>query len=859
VQDVKIDMPDAEFYSLDDMDSLMRVVNEVKDTPIVALDTETTGLKRTEEIVLFWSLSWGLPGRCNRVCMRGDTLRLFMDSFKDQDKCWVFANAKFDAHMLANMGIQIAGRLVDIQVMHALLYEDMPHRLKFMMHHLFGWTWRSFNDVFPRQKGEEVGDALLRGWEQQRDLLIEYSANDAYGTMEGYWEMEKRLEEAPTIKMLDMADQTANLLDLFWEIEVPYTKVLWKCERHGAKIDTVRLDQVRIPMEEGLARLHRDIVRTTDGLVTNPNSNDQWKRYLFDKKKYPVLKKTKGGKKGIKSPSVDEDVRTRLLEEFGDEALRHANEHAKLSKLYGTYVMGLHKRLTKKGYIHTSFNQDVARTGRPSPSDPNMQNWPRADEDEYRLRDALICEPGQKLLVYDYSQLEMRILADMAKEEQMIRMIIEGRDIHMGNASLVFDLPYDDIKRAKKMKPEEWESLSKEQIDYYRHCLFCRQAAKTIGFGQQLQAELKLPQNGETYGRKPMAMPCCAARHSLSTCARLRRASTGRRRPDGWLVTPHVPLTRGARRRNRCGSSMTSRVNGAENFSPRQAPTANGAHRAEESITSSPAKTDGTGRMRRRGTIKQERRTTPGMAEALQSTTRRSHTTTMAGSAKGAAQRLYSCTTRTRTARTRPSTTWNRCVSGAIRCTTIARPTSPMRRHSQCPGKLGMFTLNYGMKETKMAMDLGITKDEAREKMEQYLDTYPAVRQFFESAVEMARDTGFAFTYLGRRRRLPDITSNSPMLRWRAERVASNVPIQGGAADIVKRAMILIDRAGLDKQYGYHMFHQVHDEIIGTCPEENAEQVGLVLREIMEHPLPRDLAVPLPIDGGVGNSWGEAK
>lgn len=650
MRDVKIDMPDAEYYSRDDMESLMRVVKEVEDTPVVALDTETTGLNRTEDIVLFWSLSWGLPEQNNRICMRSDTLPLFRDAFADPDKSWVFANAKYDVHLLANMGCKLAGNLVDTQVMHALLYEDMPHRLKFMMQHLFGWTWRDFNDVFPRQKGEGVGEALLRGWEQDRDLLIEYAANDAYGTLAAYWELEKRLEEAPTIKMLDMADTSANLLDLFWEIEVPYTKVLWKCERHGAKIDTERLDAIRVPMEEGLAQLRRDIMRATDGIVVNPNSNDQWKKYLFTAKKYPVLKQTKGGKKGIKAPSVDEDVRTRLLEQFGDEALKYANEHAKLAKLYGTYVMGLHKRLTKKGYVHTSFNQHIARTGRLSSSDPNMQNWPRADEDEYKMRDALICEPGHKLLVYDYAQLEMRILADMAKEQSMIDMIISGRDIHMGNASIVFDVPYDDIVTAKKMKPEQWEALSKEQIDYYSQCLFYRQAAKAIGFG-----------------------------------------------------------------------------------------------------------------------------------------------------------------------------------------------------------------LNYGMKENNLAVRLNITKEEAREKMDQYLEAYPAVRSFFESAVEMARDTGFAFTYLGRRRRLVDITSSSPMMRWRAERVASNLPIQGGAADIVKRAMILIDQAGLDKQYGYQMFHQVHDEIIGTCPEESVEAVCPILKQIMEHPLPRELAVPLPIDGGVGNSWAEAK
>lgn len=1051
MQSINIDMPDAEYFSVDDPETLQRVAREVADAPVVALDTETTGLGKTTAMPLFWSLSWGLPEDANRVVMRSDTLRFFDDAFKDPYKIWVFANAKFDMHMLANVNVKFAGHCADTQVMHSLLYEEMPHRLKFMMKHLFGWTWKGFMEAFPPEKDEGVGDTLLRVWREDPQKLIEYASDDAYGTLLAYWELEKRLEEEPTIKMLDTDDQTACLLDVFWEVEVPYTKVLWKCERHGAKIDTQRLKEIQEPLEVDLKQLERDIMRVTGGIVHNPNSNDQWSKYLYDHKKYPIVKRTKGGKKGIKKPSTDAVTRERLFNITQDEALKLADRHAKLSKLYGTYVMGLQNRLTSRGYVHTNFNQQVARcmpkgelvltnrgytpvedvrvgdqvlthmsrgrkvvettkyfpqpiyrtelsngsvlhttgnheyktphsweradalqvgqevvihsdpemwktisewedfevstwgrvrnrktnnvlaqypkgiwghlkltlyrngaqkrgvdkkdftvhtlvlsafdrtkprgeelrhlngiawdntvdnlvwgsskdnsqdahvqgtllgrniltiaqaeeikrikskgcfgsstsklsyeiaeqvrkryehgegraciardlgvsyqaidsiikhrtwtkpvtgheiefrtakvvsvtkkapdytygftveedhshitggivthnTGRLTSSDPNMQNWPRRDEDVYKLRDALICEPGDTMLVFDYClapatrvlhsdlswsridtiqkgdeligfdeelrnakyrrsivegtktlqrpctqivtdkgtviasnehmwvvrpgrgdkaslrrwvktediqpgdrisfyhapweedttheggylagirnaskmwegsrtwssksqpatvlrvedkgtrpviaiqtstrtfiaegflshncQLEMRILADMAQESAMIDMINAGRDIHMGNASIVFDVPYDDIQHAKKMKPEQWEALASDQIEYYQHCLFCRQAAKAIGFGQPTsQAEVKLPQNSEPYGPTPMATLCCAARHSLSTCARPRRASTGRRRPDEWLVMPHVPLTRGARRRIRCESSRTT-------------------------------------------------------------------------------------------------------------------------------------------------------------------------------------------------------------------------------------------------------------------------------------------------------------
>jgi DNA polymerase-1 len=170
------------------------------------------------------------------------------------------------------------------------------------------------------------------------------------------------------------------------------------------------------------------------------------------------------------------------------------------------------------------------------------------------------------------------------------------------------------------------------------------------------------------------------------------------------------------------------------------------------------------------------------------------------------------------------------------------------------------FGLNYGMKEHSLAARMGCTVEEAVAKIEQYMAKYPAVRAFFKEAVDDARRTGYAFTLLGRRRYLPDLVSSDEFTRYRAERQASNMPIQGTAAEVCKMAMINIyEDVELRQKYGYMMCLQVHDEIAGECPEEFVPVVKERVREWMEHPFPTDIGVPLLADIGSADTWGDAK
>jgi len=483
-----VHLPPAHWYAPGDprLESLIR---EVADQKVVAIDTETTGLTKWKDVPLFWSLAWGE----RRICMPVSTLPYFREIFNDPTKDWLFVNAKYDCHMLANVGIHLAGRLIDVSVMHSLLYEEASHALKEMAAQILGWRWQDFFDTFKAhtltdaagvKRKESVGEMLLRCEKEDLDTLVEYASNDAYGTLKLWEKLHAELTNSPTFSLYP--DTYANLADLFYKTEVPFTKVLFKCERNGILIDHKYLASLEEPALAELRSIERDIVRAA-GRMLNPSSPKQLVEFFIQERKLRPLKFTKGGATGIKAPSVD----VGFLEHYAstDDVAALVLKHRELSKLVGTYIKGLQTSTDPHGRIHTSFNQSTARTGRLSSSDPNLQNIPRPDNDRFKLRGAFIAKPGHKLIVYDYEQLEMRLLASAAMEEGMISIFARNWDIHMGNAAMVFGkkygIKYEDIEQAKKIdkKVGSGELPPEALTQKVKDCLHARQAAKSVGFG----------------------------------------------------------------------------------------------------------------------------------------------------------------------------------------------------------------------------------------------------------------------------------------------------------------------------------------------------------------------------------------
>lgn len=694
-----IALPDAQWYTPGDerMDGLVR---EVRDQDVVAIDSETTGLKVWKDGVLFWSLAWG-PHR--RVCMPSDTIPFFHESFADETKRWIFANAKFDMHMFANggkpvmidqkvviggaPGIEFAGECVDTAVMHALLYEEESHSLKDMAKQILGWRWTDFMDTFkpqmvpdPSQKPkllkttgqystptrrETIQEMLIRCYVEDLPRLVDYASNDAYGTLRLYEKLKLELEETSVYSLYP--EWLPTMAHIFFLTEVPFTKVLWRCERNGVYVNREYLQTLRVPMWAEHETLRREMVQLSGDPTFNPNSVEQLREYFLVKEGLRPLMMTKGGKSGVRQASIDKG----FLEHYEHDSRMAAAvlRDRKLTKLIGTYIDGADEHIDTQGRIHTRFNQDIARTGRLSSSDPNLQNIPTPEKDKFQLRGAFQATPGNVLIVGDYEQLEMRLLAcatvtdenpEGAKE--MIQIFLDGKDIHMGNAEMVFgplikrehgwDLTYDFLKEAKKVDG-------------------------------QVKAG-KLPAEART------------ARHMIA--------------------------------------------------------------------------------LEKRNQIK----------------------------------------------------------------------------------AIG-FGLNYGMKENKLARQLGISKEEAKALIESYLNTYPAVSEFYKTAIEETKTTGFSFTLLGRRRFHPAIHSGNSLDRWSEERKCVNLQIQGTAADAVRLAMIKVSKARLDLKYGCHMLLQIHDELMFECPEATAEAARDEIKELMEHPFRTDLKVPLNISIGIGPAWNKAK
>jgi len=474
-----------------DLDAIVRCVEEAE---TIALDTETTGLNKVKCVPLYWSLAFDEV----RMTMHADILPLFDNAFRDPNKNWLFANAKFDVHMLSNVGIHLAGKWSDVQVMHALLYEDRPHRLKYIAEHILGWTWADFETQFGKiGKKQSAEDVIRKAENEDFDLLKEYAANDAWGTLLVYRELKRQLEGSFTHSLFsDKPPYINTLWDFFREVERPFTKVLWKMERRGIKVNRKTLEDAEPAAAAEIKQVEKDFVKLV-GRPINIRSTPQLCEYFITDQKLEPLKMTGGGKSGDRKPSID----TNFLEHYKD---RHqgallVTRHRELSKLHGTYIVGLSSLMDGADRIHTSFNQDVARTGRLSSSEPNIQNIPRPENDKWNLRGAFITEPGWKVMAADYAQLEMRLLAAAAMEQPMIDIFLRGWDIHCGNAALMFNTPYEDIIGAKKLSKmvddpdilEQFEAISpgvSERMEvsvaeYIKDCVFYRSAAKNIGFG----------------------------------------------------------------------------------------------------------------------------------------------------------------------------------------------------------------------------------------------------------------------------------------------------------------------------------------------------------------------------------------
>jgi DNA polymerase-1 len=469
-------LPVPEF--VDSSERMLQVCRMIEDTGICGLDTETTGKDDlVKDHILIWSLC---PSLDVRFCMDRSMLPIFAEEIANNPRIiWVMTNANFDNCMLANSGVPLMpGEIHCTLVMDWLHDENRQgrHGLKESALDHLGLNMREFKSVFKKKKGETYQDTLLRMMDQEPDNAIDYASMDAWASLALYRHLKKKLEGERTINGLTM-------WDLFEKFEAPYGKVLYENIRNGVMLDVGWLRHIRKPITKKMDDIERRFNKKA-GWDVNLQSPKQLVDLFINKLGKKPIKWTSGGKSGNKQPSVDESVLQQWADE-GDEMATLLMEHRGLGKVRGTYVDGMIAKMSDDMRIHPSLNQHITVTGRLSSSEPNLQNIPRPDKDVWGLRGAFMPGTGYTLVAADYAQLEMRILAHMSGDETMRDVVRRGWDIHMGTASVMYGVPYDDIQEAKFLKGWlEDEKVPKDlwpewigQYMEYRH------DAKSIGFG----------------------------------------------------------------------------------------------------------------------------------------------------------------------------------------------------------------------------------------------------------------------------------------------------------------------------------------------------------------------------------------
>ena len=602
-------LSEANYETVLDKPSFDRWLKKLKAADQFAFDTETTSLDymKARIVGVSFAVEVGeaayVPFAHNYMdapeqLSEKDVLGTLKPILEDAGKHKIGQNLKYDAHVLANHGITIEGITQDTMLESYVLDSTQRHNMDDMALRLLGHSNIHFEDIAGK------GAKQLTFNEVDLEMAGPYAAEDADITLQLHQKLNAELEKEPALK------------SVYLDIELPLLSVLLNIERNGVKIDVVMLEaqskQLAARMKEVELQAYEEA-----GETFNLASPKQLSMILFEKLAIPSSKKTKTGQY-----STAEDVLQDLAADYALPKL--LLEHRSLSKLKSTYTDKLPLQVNEKtGRVHTSYNQTVAATGRLSSTDPNLQNIPIRSEEGRRIRQAFVAPEGYKMLAADYSQVELRIMAHLSQDENLLKAFADGIDVHRATAAEVFGVALDAVELEQ------------------------RRAAKAINFG-----------------------------------------------------------------------------------------------------------------------------------------------------------------------------------------------------------------LIYGMSAFGLAKQLNIGRYEAQDYIDTYFARYPGVKAYMDKTRELAHDRGYVETVFGRRLYLPEINSRNGQRRQYAERTAINAPMQGTAADIIKRAMITVDRALSASKLDAKVVMQVHDELVLEVQTKDVEALADLLRVEMEQAA--ELKVPLVVDIGVGNNWDEA-
>jgi DNA polymerase-1 len=401
-------------------------LTKLKDAKLVCVDTETTSLEPMNARLVGLSFSVeplyaaylplahlyaGAPLQLDEAMV----LEKLKAWYQDPSARKVGQNLKYDRHVLANHGIELAGIEHDTMLQSYVLESDKAHDMDALAARHLGLKTITFAEV--AGKG-----AQAIGFEQVSiEAATTYSAEDADVTLQLHQHM------------LPLLDADARLAHIYRDIEMPVLEVLYRMERNGVLIDpgllAIQSGELGVKMLETENRAHE-----VAGGPFNLNSPKQIQEILFEKQGLPVVKKTPSG-----TPSTDEDVLQQLADDYPLPKL--ILDYRGLTKLKSTYTDKLPRMVNARtGRVHTNYGQAVAVTGRLASTDPNLQNIPVRTAEGRRIREAFIATPGSHIVSADYSQIELRIMAHISQDASLLRAFAEGEDVHRATAAEVFGL-----------------------------------------------------------------------------------------------------------------------------------------------------------------------------------------------------------------------------------------------------------------------------------------------------------------------------------------------------------------------------------------------------------------------------------
>ncbi len=420
-------------------DQLDEMIGALRGADLIAVDTETTGLspRRCDLCGLSFSVSsgagWYVPVRSSEpeTHMDWGVVRdRLRDVLEDAGVAKCGHNLKYDLLVLRSHGVELRGLVFDTMVASYLIDASRSaHGLDHLALAMLGHTCMPISDLIRRDRQEFTFDRV------PLEQATPYAAEDA--------DVALRLVEVMRPQLSAM-----NLKDLFEGVEMPLVRVLAELEWNGILVDPDELDRQADRLRGRLETLRREIMDASPRPF-NPDSPKQLASVMFNKPEdaeeglgLKPIKKLKTGystdSEVLEKLSLDPDVETSV------PAL--ILEYRKLTKLVGTYLVALKEEINPEtGRIHASFNQTVAATGRLSSSDPNLQNIPIRTEDGREIRKAFIAPPGHVLVSADYSQIELRILAHLSRDEALIRAFLEGADIHRAVAAQIHEVSPEDV------------------------------------------------------------------------------------------------------------------------------------------------------------------------------------------------------------------------------------------------------------------------------------------------------------------------------------------------------------------------------------------------------------------------------